>query len=284
MAVGLLRGDEGPPRAVHDQQLSHNLLQCPTQTGLHSNLPQDAGNHGLLRAKLFLLFGQISQQKAHNQKVDREHEKTFGLEIGSLDPELRQVTLQEQPLHPVKEAELEGKALQPQQQDLGSSCGDGLPHAPSISRSGQDKDKEKEKGIGLAGGENRDQRRPDNVRGMNQEAKGRGRFFPAAQKQDNNHALGDIKRQQAISPEGVADLAGIHSYCDQGGNSQKNASGSQPSLDAAGFAGTDGSSLPPQKPMSQRLEWQWNSTRLFDAQDIMAGKQSRASPKAASAR
>ncbi len=100
MPVGLLRGDEGPPRAVHDQQLSHNLLQCATQPSLDSNLSQDAGNHRLLRAQLFLLFGQISQQKAHDQKVDREHEKTFGLEIGSLDPELRQVTLQEQPRPP----------------------------------------------------------------------------------------------------------------------------------------------------------------------------------------
>ena len=67
MAVGLLRGDEGPPCAVHDQQLSHNLLQRPAQTGLDSNLPQDARDHGLFRAQLFLLFGQISQQQAHDQ-------------------------------------------------------------------------------------------------------------------------------------------------------------------------------------------------------------------------
>ena len=67
-------------------------------------------------------------------------------------------------------------------------------------------------------------------------------------------ALGDIKRQQAISPEGIADFAGIHPDRDQGRNSEENASCSQPSFGTAYFAGIDGSSLPPQKPMSQRLE------------------------------
>ena len=79
------------------------------------------------------------------------------------------------------------------------------------------------------------------------------RQLASPQEQYDNYTLGNIEREQAIGPKGVSDFTRIHPDGYQGGNSQKNAGGRQPSFDAAYFAGADGSPLPPQKSMSQRL-------------------------------
>src|SRR4029077_11317072 len=154
----------------------------------------------------------------------------------------------------VKETQVKREALQPQQRNFQGSGGNGLPHAPAISGRSQNENEEQKKWIGLAGGENRNQRRPNNVRRVHQPAKGNGGLFPPPQQQNDHHALGDIKCQQAVGPEGVADFPRIHADGDQRRDSKENASCRQPSFGAAYFAGIDGSSLPPQKPMSQRLE------------------------------
>src|ERR1700736_3297323 len=105
---------------------------------------------------------------------------------------------------------------------------------------------------------------------MYQPAKRRRGFSPPPQQQYDHHPLRDIKRQQAVCPEGITDFPWIQADGHQGGNGQKNADCRQPALDTANLAGTDGSPLPPQKPVSQRLEWQSNTAQQVDATDIRA--------------
>jgi hypothetical protein len=89
---------------------------------------------------------------------------------------------------------------------------------------------------------------------VHQPAKVHGGLFAPPQQQYDDDALGNIKGQQSVGPKGVTDFPWIHPDCDQGRNGEENASSGQPSFDAAYFAGTDGGPLPPQKPVSQRLE------------------------------
>ena len=178
----------------------------------------------------------------------------LGSKSDCLHPQLRQVITRKQIIHPVKKTQLKCEALQPQQGNFRCGRGHRLPHAPAIGGCSQHENEEQKKWIGHAGGENRHQCRPDDVRRVHQPAKVNGGLFAPPQQQYDNDALGNIERQQAVGPKGVADFPRIHPDGDQGRNSEENASCSQPSFDAAYFAGTDGSPLPPQKPMSQRLE------------------------------
>ena len=61
-------------------------------------------------------------------------------------------------------------------------------------------EKEQEKGVALVGGEQRNQRRPDDVRRMHQHAKGDGGVIPTAQQKDDGRPVGDVKREQRVRP------------------------------------------------------------------------------------
>jgi len=76
-----------------------------------------------------------------------------------------------------------------------------------------------------------------------------------------------------MSPKGVADFTRIHPDGNEGGDGQKDAGCRQPSFDAADFAGTDGSPLPPQKPVSQRLKWQSDTTHESLPTILLAGSE-----------
>jgi hypothetical protein len=86
VAVGFLGCNQGASRTVHDQQLADDFLQSPAKAGFDSCLTQNPGNNRFFGPELFLLLGQISQEKTHYQQRDGPHEKTFGLEICDFKP------------------------------------------------------------------------------------------------------------------------------------------------------------------------------------------------------
>ncbi len=172
MPGGLLRRNQRPLRAVHHQQFSDNFLQRAAETGFDPHLAQDARDHRFFRTQLFLLFRQVTQQQAHHQQINREHEKALGLKIRRLHSQTGQVVTRQQAVHPAKETHVKRQALQPQQGNLRGGGGNRLPHAPAVSGRSQHKNEEEKKRIGLASGENRDQRRPNDVGRVHQPAKG----------------------------------------------------------------------------------------------------------------
>ena len=70
----LLRGDDRSRRPIHRHRLVKDLLDRARQTRFHSHPRQSSGDDRLLRAQMFLLLRQISQQQTHHQQVDRQHE------------------------------------------------------------------------------------------------------------------------------------------------------------------------------------------------------------------
>ena len=71
--------------------------RVPLSPASTRTLPRYAGDDGFLGAQLLLLLGQISQQQPHHHQINREHEKTLGLEVRRLHSQRRQVKTSELP-------------------------------------------------------------------------------------------------------------------------------------------------------------------------------------------
>ena len=245
MAVSFLGGNQQLGSAVHGDRFLEDLLHGSGQPGLHAHLRQNAGHHRFLGAQMFLLLRQITQQQPHHDQVDREHEQTLRFESPHVDMKAAQEFPGQRSSRTQGHTQQE-ETLSPQQGDFGGSRTERLPQAPAIGSRRQHEEKEQKERSARSFGENRDQSRPYDIRGMHQQTKGGRRLLPPPQQHHDENAVGQIKNKQAVGRPGMTQqLGGIHANRQQGRARQEHARGRQPALDPAGFAGIGRNSQSP---------------------------------------
>src|SRR5207249_3291306 len=89
------------------------------------------------KAPCLLLFGQVSQQKPHHQKIHGTHEEPLWLEVSGRNSQHWQIVLQKQAASPGEKSQVKREALYPQKDNRGRGRSHGLPQSPTIGSSGQ---------------------------------------------------------------------------------------------------------------------------------------------------
>jgi hypothetical protein len=92
-----------------------------------------------------LLLGQIAQEQAHHNQINREHEQTFGLKFLDIDPQTLQRAPVQRRSRPQPSVQ-HHKAFDPQQRHFGGCRAQRFPEAPAIGSCGEhEKEKQEER-------------------------------------------------------------------------------------------------------------------------------------------
>src|SRR5579864_6246077 len=100
LAVHFLRGNHSPRCPVHRQQFPEDLLHRACQTRFHPHPRKHSGHQRFFRAQMLLLLGQVPQQNAHYDQINREHEEPLRLEVSHINVQTRQGAQRQRTLRP----------------------------------------------------------------------------------------------------------------------------------------------------------------------------------------